>query len=116
MTDDTDIDSHLEMVAEDRRTRAAADLEVQRKSAWTACIIKESLAAGVDAHEVYKPQYLESQLAAHTSPDDFPPGTSAADFACYADLTDTSPILYLGEAEPPMLREFRKLQEKRRLT
>jgi hypothetical protein len=110
----SDIDSELEMVAEDRRTRAAADLEVQRRSAWVACIVKESLAAGVDPREVYKPAFLDSQLAAHTSPDDFPPGTSAADYACYADLTDTSPINYLGETEPPMLAAFRKLQERSR--
>jgi hypothetical protein len=109
----SDIDSELAMVAEDRRTRAAADLEVQRKSAWTATVIKESLAAGVDPREVYKPAFLESQLAAHTSADDYPPGVSAADFAAYADLNDISPINYLGEEVPPMLREFRKLQDQR---
>jgi hypothetical protein len=105
--------TELEMLAEDRRARAAADLEVQRKSAWTACIIKESLAAGVDPREVYKPEFLATQLAPHSAPDDFPPGVSAADFAAYADLNDISPITYLGEEVPPMLREFRRLQEQR---
>jgi hypothetical protein len=108
-----EIDAELAMVAEDHRKRAAADLEVQRKSAWTAEIVKAGLAAKVPPSEVYSPAYLESQLAMHQDPADFPPGVSPSDFAAWAELNDCSPVLYLGADEPPMLRDFRKLREQR---